>query len=74
MTADCHFQSLGAHRVDLPAHLLDHKFELSPFAGRAYAAYGGIYIAMSIIWAMTVEKSWPDRWDLIGMILGFGRS
>ena len=41
----------------------------SPFAGRAYAAYGGIYIAMSIIWAMTVEKSWPDRWDLIGMIL-----
>ncbi len=36
------------------------------FAGRAYAAYGGIYIAVSLLWLWAVEGSRPDRWDLIG--------
>lgn len=38
----------------------------SPFAGRAYAAYGGIYIACALVWGWMVEGQWPDRWDLIG--------
>lgn len=38
----------------------------SDFAGRAYAAYGGIYIAASLVWLWLVESKWPDRWDLIG--------
>ncbi|MBX6323401.1 MAG: YnfA family protein [Rhodospirillaceae bacterium] len=38
----------------------------SDFAGRAYAAYGGIYIAASILWLWLVESRTPDRWDLIG--------
>lgn len=38
----------------------------SPFAGRAYAAYGGIYIAASLAWMWLVEKSPPDRWDFAG--------
>ena len=38
----------------------------SAFAGRAYAAYGGIYVAASLIWLLTVEGVRPDRWDLIG--------
>jgi small multidrug resistance family-3 protein len=38
----------------------------SPFAGRAYAAYGGIYIAASLMWMWLVEKSPPDGWDLAG--------
>ena len=36
------------------------------FAGRAYAAYGGIYIAASLMWLWSVEGRAPDRWDLIG--------
>lgn len=36
------------------------------FAGRAYAVYGGIYIAASLLWLWTVEGRVPDRWDLIG--------
>lgn len=36
------------------------------FAGRAYAAYGGIYIAASLAWLWIVEGQPPDRWDLIG--------
>ncbi|NNM72398.1 YnfA family protein [Enterovirga aerilata] len=35
-------------------------------AGRAFAAYGGVYIAASLIWLRTVEGFAPDRWDLIG--------
>ncbi len=36
------------------------------FAGRAYAAYGGVYIAASLLWLLVVERVVPDRWDLIG--------
>ena len=36
------------------------------FAGRAYAAYGGVYIAASLMWLWVVEGMRPDRWDLIG--------
>lgn len=35
-------------------------------AGRAYAAYGGVYIAASLLWLWVVEGARPDRWDLIG--------
>jgi small multidrug resistance family-3 protein len=38
----------------------------SGFAGRAYAAYGGIYIAASLGWLWAVEGARPDRWDAIG--------
>ena len=38
----------------------------SAAAGRAYAAYGGIYIAMSILWLWIIEGARPDRWDLTG--------
>ncbi len=39
------------------------------FAGRAYAAYGGIYIATSLLWLWAVEGTRPDRWDLAGVVL-----
>lgn len=35
-------------------------------AGRTYAAYGGIYVAASLMWLWVVEGVGPDRWDLIG--------
>lgn len=38
----------------------------SAHAGRAYAAYGGIYIACSLLWLWVVESVRPDRWDLLG--------
>lgn len=38
-------------------------------AGRAYAAYGGIYILSSLVWMWGVEGSKPDRWDGIGAAL-----
>jgi small multidrug resistance family-3 protein len=39
------------------------------FAGRAYAAYGGVYIAASLVWLWTVEGQRPDVWDLSGAAL-----
>jgi small multidrug resistance family-3 protein len=38
-------------------------------AGRAYAAYGGIYIISSILWLKAVEGVTPDRWDILGSII-----
>ena len=39
------------------------------FAGRAYAAYGGIYILSSLVWMWAVEGSPPDAWDIAGSLL-----
>jgi small multidrug resistance family-3 protein len=38
----------------------------SAAAGRAYAAYGGVYIAASLVWLWAVEGVRPDRWDTLG--------
>ena len=38
-------------------------------AGRAYAAYGGIYIASALAWLWAAEGVRPDRWDLTGAAL-----
>jgi small multidrug resistance family-3 protein len=39
------------------------------FAGRAFAAYGGVYIAASLAWLWVVEGARPDRWDAAGAAL-----
>ena len=35
-------------------------------AGRTYAAYGGVYIAVAIVWLWQVDQITPTRWDLLG--------
>lgn len=35
-------------------------------AGRAYAAYGGVYIAASLLWLWLIEGQRPDPWDALG--------
>jgi small multidrug resistance family-3 protein len=34
--------------------------------GRVYAAYGGIFIALSLAWGVLIDGFRPDRWDLLG--------
>ena len=36
------------------------------YAGRAYAAYAGIYLVASLGWLWIIEGTRPDRWDVIG--------
>ncbi len=37
--------------------------------GRVYATYGGIFIAMSLLWAWYIDGFKPDRYDFIGAII-----
>jgi small multidrug resistance family-3 protein len=39
------------------------------FAGRTYAAYGGVYIGAALLWLWIVEGTRPDRWDLLGALI-----
>lgn len=41
----------------------------APVAGRAYAAYGGIYIVASLLWMWGAEGLRPDRWDMAGALV-----
>ncbi|RUY20384.1 YnfA family protein [Mesorhizobium sp. M7A.F.Ca.US.001.04.1.1] len=41
----------------------------SDYAGRAYAAYGGIYIGASLLWLWLVEGHRPDTWDITGGLI-----
>ncbi|WP_437185052.1 YnfA family protein [Planctomicrobium sp. SH668] len=36
-------------------------------AGRVYAAYGGIYVTIAIVWLWFVDGIRPTKWDLIGV-------
>ena len=35
-------------------------------SGRGYAAYGGVYVAMAVLWLWVIDGVRPGRWDLIG--------
>lgn len=37
--------------------------------GRVLAAYGGVFIAGSLVWGMIFDKFTPDRWDVIGALV-----
>lgn len=41
----------------------------SDTAGRAYAAYGGVYITASLLWLRLVEGRVPDRWEIVGAVV-----
>ena len=34
--------------------------------GKVYAAYGGVFVILSLVWGMVFDHTIPDRWDLIG--------
>ena len=36
-------------------------------AARTYAAYGGVYIFVALLWLWIVENHRPNRWDIIGV-------
>lgn len=37
--------------------------------GRVYAAYGGIFIAMALLWAWKIDGFKPDKYDIIGIVV-----
>ncbi|MGR6914242.1 YnfA family protein [[Actinomadura] parvosata] len=37
--------------------------------GRILAAYGGVFVAGSLVWGMVVDGFRPDRWDVAGAVV-----
>ena len=74
----CYFPYLWLREGKSPWLLLPAGISLAVFswllsfhpnlgAGRTYAAYGGIYIAVAILWMWWVEGIKPSIWDFIGV-------
>lgn len=38
-------------------------------AGRVYAAYGGVYVSVAVLWLWLVDAVRPTAWDLVGVTL-----
>ncbi|MBI1941204.1 MAG: YnfA family protein [Acidobacteria bacterium] len=60
------FAAVGA--VVLVLYGIIPTFQPAHF-GRVYAAYGGVFIVLSILWGWRVDRIVPDRFDLLGGIL-----
>ena len=41
-------------------------------AGRVYAAYGGVYIAVALAWLWAVDQVRPTAWDVAGATIALG--
>jgi small multidrug resistance family-3 protein len=60
---------VGAGIVALGAYGFVATLQPDPNFGRILAAYGGVFVAGSLVWGMVVDGFRPDRWDLIGAAL-----
>jgi small multidrug resistance family-3 protein len=59
----------GAGVVALGAYGFVATLQPDAHFGRILAAYGGVFVAGSLIWGMVVDGFRPDRYDLIGAAL-----
>jgi small multidrug resistance family-3 protein len=59
----------GAGVVALGAYGFVATLQPDPHFGRILAAYGGIFVAGSLVWGTIVDRFRPDRFDLIGATL-----
>ncbi|MQY28985.1 YnfA family protein [Nocardia aurantia] len=60
---------IAAGIVALGAYGFVATFQPDAHFGRILAAYGGIFVAGSLVWGMVADKFRPDRFDLIGAAL-----
>ena len=37
--------------------------------GRVYAAYGGVFVVLSMLWGAGVDRVAPDRYDILGGVI-----
>ncbi|MDF1554856.1 MAG: YnfA family protein [Deferrisomatales bacterium] len=40
-----------------------------PHFGRVYAAYGGVFVVLSVLWGWGVDGVRPDRFDVLGSLI-----
>ena len=41
-------------------------FQTFPTFGRVYAAYGGVFVCLSVLWGWGIDKKTPDLYDFLG--------
>ena len=56
----------GQVSIALGAYGFVAAFQPDPHFGRVLAAYGGVFIAGSLLWGMVADGFRPDRWDVAG--------
>lgn len=55
--------------IALGAYGFAAAFQPDPDFGRILAAYGGVFIAGSLIWGMVMDGFRPDRWGVAGALI-----
>jgi small multidrug resistance family-3 protein len=60
---------VGAGMLALAGYGFVATLQPDPNFGRILAAYGGVFVAGSLLWGMLVDGFRPDRWDLVGAAL-----
>ena len=60
---------MGAGVIALGAYGFAAAFQPDAHFGRVLAAYGGVFIAGSLIWGMVADGFRPDRWDILGAVV-----
>ena len=60
---------VGAGVIALGLYGFVATFQPDPHFGRILAAYGGVFIAGSLLWGMVIDGFRPDRYDLIGALV-----
>ena len=60
---------VGAGVLALGAYGFVATLQPDPNFGRILAAYGGVFVAGSLLWGMVVDGFRPDRFDLVGAAL-----
>lgn len=66
---------VGAGVIALGAYGFVAAFQPDANFGRVLAAYGGVFVAGSLLWGMVADGFRPDRWDVSGAavcLLGVG--
>lgn len=59
----------GAGVIALGLYGLAATMQPDPHFGRVLAAYGGVFVAGSLLWGVLVDGFRPDRWDVIGALI-----
>ncbi|MFE5292787.1 YnfA family protein [Isoptericola sp. NPDC056618] len=60
---------IGAGVVALGAYGFFASLQPDAHFGRILAAYGGVFVAGSLVWGVVVDGFRPDRWDVAGALL-----
>ncbi len=60
---------VGAGMLALGAYGLVATLQPDANFGRILAAYGGVFVAGSLVWAMVADGFRPDRWDITGALI-----